>query len=575
VAVAGAPQTVAEGALVHLDGSGSLDSDIDPLTYSWRQVSGVPVALSAANSVAASFIAPSGLRAHTTLVFELTVNDGQVNSYPHSIRVNVIATNPNIQPVAAAGPDQTVNTGATVQLNGAGSSDANGDPLTYRWVQSAGPSVRLSNPNVANPSFPTSAGALYTSTVALQLIVNDGLVDSEADSITVTVTAPPLPGVNLASMASVTASSESLTTGQRAQKAVDGYADGYPTDATHEWATAGGRAGSWIQLSWNASQTVDRVVLYDRPNLNDQILGATLQFSDGSTVAVGALPNNGAAATYLFSARTVTSVRLTINAVSSSTQSVGLAEIAVFGNSWTPPPNRPPVAAAGSDQVVNQGATVRLDGGASSDPDGNPLAYRWTQVGGLPVTLTGASSAVATFTAPTGLSVDEVLTFELVVSDGPLDSPADLISVRVSATFIPTNVAPLAVATASSEAARYGQTAAKAIDGVADGYPGDHTKEWVTSGQRVGAWIQLTWSAARTIDRIVLHDRPNTGDQITAATVTFSDGTSLTVGPLPNNGAGATYTFPPRTVTSMRITVSTVSGSTQNVGLAEVLVFAR
>ena len=39
----------------------------------------------------------------------------------------------------------------------------------------------------------------------------------------------------------------------------------------------------------------DKVVLYDRPNLNDQILSATLTFNDGSTVQVGPLDNGGAA----------------------------------------------------------------------------------------------------------------------------------------------------------------------------------------------------------------------------------------------------------------------------------------
>ena len=40
--------------------------------------------------------------------------------------------------------------------------------------------------------------------------------------------------------------------------------------------------------------------------------------------------------------------------------------------------NRPPVAKAGTDQTVNVGVTVQLDGRQSSDPDGNPLTYSWT-----------------------------------------------------------------------------------------------------------------------------------------------------------------------------------------------------
>ncbi|MGV1010702.1 MAG: PIG-L family deacetylase, partial [Dermatophilaceae bacterium] len=46
---------------------------------------------------------------------------------------------PNRTPVANAGPDQLVAPGASVQLTGLGSSDPDGDALTYAWTQTAGP----------------------------------------------------------------------------------------------------------------------------------------------------------------------------------------------------------------------------------------------------------------------------------------------------------------------------------------------------------------------------------------------------------------------------------------------------
>ncbi|MDD9864582.1 MAG: hypothetical protein OXU54_08420, partial [Gammaproteobacteria bacterium] len=53
----------------------------------------------------------------------------------------------------------------------------------------------------------------------------------------------------------------------------------------------------------------------------------------------------------------------------------------------TPPPNLPPVAEAGPDQTVNEATTpqVMLDGRGSSDPEGERLAYCWTQTSGTAV----------------------------------------------------------------------------------------------------------------------------------------------------------------------------------------------
>jgi len=42
---------------------------------------------------------------------------------------------------------------SSVTLNGSGSHDPNGDPLTYLWTQTGGTPVTLSNPTAVNPSF--------------------------------------------------------------------------------------------------------------------------------------------------------------------------------------------------------------------------------------------------------------------------------------------------------------------------------------------------------------------------------------------------------------------------------------
>ncbi|HEY5956582.1 MAG TPA: PKD domain-containing protein [Polyangiaceae bacterium] len=76
--------------------------------------------------------------------------------------------------------------------------------------------------------------------------------------------------------------------------------------------------------------------------------------------------------------------------------------------------NKPPVANAGSDQSVEAGAMVTLDGSRSRDPEGHALAFAWTQLNGPTVPLTGDKSAMATFVSPTD---GTTLTFQLSVSD--------------------------------------------------------------------------------------------------------------------------------------------------------------
>ncbi len=89
-----------------------------------------------------------------------------------------------------------------------------------------------------------------------------------------------------------------------------------------------------------------------------------------------------------------------------------------------------PTADAGADQKVNPSAAVALDGSASSDPDGDtPITYAWTKTSGPAVTLTGATTAGPTFTAPGS----GVLVFQLIVTDSlSLDSAADSVTVTVN-----------------------------------------------------------------------------------------------------------------------------------------------
>ena len=89
-----------------------------------------------------------------------------------------------------------------------------------------------------------------------------------------------------------------------------------------------------------------------------------------------------------------------------------------------------PTADAGIDQVVNGGDVVTLD---SSRSKGSGLKYAWRQLSGPTVTLAGADTVRATFTAP-AFAADgtNVLSFELTVTDRENHSVTDQISVRIS-----------------------------------------------------------------------------------------------------------------------------------------------
>ena len=182
---AGHPQSVLLGATVTLDGSASSDPESSPLSYQWTFVS-VP---GGSNSVMsdAKVSHPTFLTdAEGDYVVSLVVSDGALLSSVTQIIISVTSSSNNAIPIANAGADKTTHIGNDVILDGSLSHDANGDALIYNWSiisQPAGSNTMIINPTVINPTLTPDVDGDYV----IQLLVNDGLVNSLADQVTITV----------------------------------------------------------------------------------------------------------------------------------------------------------------------------------------------------------------------------------------------------------------------------------------------------------------------------------------------------------------------------------------------------
>ncbi len=147
--------------------------------------------------------------------------------------------------------------------------------------------------------------------------------------------------------------------------------------------------------------------------------------------------------------------------------------------------NTKPVADAGSDQVYNTiPELVELDGSGSYDPGGDSISYQWSQTSGPAVQLDGADTSYPLF-VPGELGI---YVFELIVSDGLLDSTADTVGIVIG------NSAPVADAGSS----RYAAESPVVLDGTGsydpDGY-GQLSFQWT---QVSGAVVNISGEQTAT-----------------------------------------------------------------------------
>ena len=176
---AGADQTVDEGTLVTLDGSNSNDPDDGIASYQWTQTSGAGVTINNDTSAKATFTAPKIYPDTNPLIFELAVTDtyGATNTDLCVITI----TWENASPTANAGPDQTVDRGSLVALDGSNSSDPDDGIASYKWTQTSGILVTLNNDTDAQATFTVPYNIPPSEVLAFELKVSDknGLTSSD------------------------------------------------------------------------------------------------------------------------------------------------------------------------------------------------------------------------------------------------------------------------------------------------------------------------------------------------------------------------------------------------------------
>ena len=189
---AGPDQTVDALTTVTLNGSKSADPHGGISSYLWEQTDGPAVTLSNSTSSKPTFLAPQVGSGGTSLAFRLTVTDKHGLKSTDTCFVNVTWAPPQ----AIAGPNQTANAGSVVALDGSSSLDLGSGIASFRWHQTGGAPVTLSDPTSATPTFTAQSLAADGNPLSFSLTVegDDGLRSRATQVVTVKYNGPDLTG---------------------------------------------------------------------------------------------------------------------------------------------------------------------------------------------------------------------------------------------------------------------------------------------------------------------------------------------------------------------------------------------
>jgi PKD repeat protein len=231
-------------------------------------------------------------------------------------KTSVAVAAANRPPSAAPGGPYTGIEGAAVLFNGAGSSDPDGDPITYAWSFGDG-----TTGTGATPSHAYVDNGAYT--VSLTVTDSKGAASAPVTTTATIANATPL-----------------------------------VTMPANQVATAG------TAYTLNAT--------FSDAGVNDSPWGYSIDWGDGATPTTGSATSQATAitASHTYTASGTDTVRVTVTdkdgGAGSAKTPVAVAAV-----------NHPPTASAGGPYTGNEGAAVAFNGGASSDPDGDALTYAW------------------------------------------------------------------------------------------------------------------------------------------------------------------------------------------------------
>ncbi|MFC1587832.1 Calx-beta domain-containing protein [Planctomycetota bacterium] len=387
--------------VVELPGIHSLDgSDSTGLTYAWQQIGGPVVTITDTNSATAGFKAlASGVYS-----FRLTVSAGQGAA---SDEVDI--TVQELPPVAVCNLGFTMALDTEAGLSGTDSFDPNGSAISaYTWDLYGddtpdGPVANLlDNPTAAQPVFTATAAGIYH----FSLVVSSAGQDSDAVIVQVAV--------------------------------IDGNSVIPPT--AHAGVTRTVPLDLQVTLTGNDSVDPDSETALSFNWV--QMGGPVVPLFNNATAAPYFTP--AVAGTYTFNL-TVTDTLDDNLASAPATVTV----IAFNDQANTPPEALPKLLSftdINLDGEINIEETFTLDGGDSSDADGDSLSFAWAQTGGParnPFQPNSGRSRVTYTPVEPG-----TYTFTLTVNDGSADSKPASFRVQVA----PGDTAsPVAVALANGQ----------------------------------------------------------------------------------------------------------------------------